>query len=229
VACGKIDAIRISPRTMKSSTRVAGLLAGCVLALSSSVVSAAPLALTYSGTFNTLTESVFGTSQNYEFSTTFFIESTASPVDTLVSGSTTFYGYAADAISGLAATFGDHTFTDLLTSVIAPGHSAAIYFDAPLASGSVSNFFVRAVDGAGSLSLGSLNCDEGVCEYTAYGLAQQASGGVSAAYDTALTATPTSPPVSAPVPEPETLALMFAGLGLVGLFASRRAGKAAAA
>ncbi|MET0349371.1 MAG: PEPxxWA-CTERM sorting domain-containing protein, partial [Rhizobacter sp.] len=202
------------------STRVAGLVAGCVLALSSMGASAAPLALSYSGTFNNLTGPVFGTTTNYEFSTSFFIESTASPVDTLVSGATTFYGYGADAISGFAATFGDHTFTELLTSVIAPGHAAAIYFDAPLTSGNVSNFFVRALDGAGSLSLGSLNCDEGTCEYTAYGLAQQAAGGVSAAYDTALTVTV---PVSPPVPEPETWALMFAGLGLVGAAARRRA------
>lgn len=204
-------------------------MAGCVLALSSMSASAAPLALTFSGTFNTVANPVFGTGLNYEFSTSFFIESTANPVDTLVSGSTTFYGYAADAISGFAATFGNHTFTELLTSTIAEGHAAAIYFDAPLSSGNVSNFFVRAADGAGSLSLGSLDCSEGPCEYTAYGYAVQATGGVSAAYDSAFTATPTSPPVSAPVPEPETLALMFAGLGLVGVFASRRAGKAAAA
>ncbi|ATU65184.1 PEP-CTERM sorting domain-containing protein [Piscinibacter gummiphilus] len=214
---------------MKSSTRVAGLVAGCALALSSVGASAAPLALTFSGTFNTVENPVFGTGLNYEFSTSFFIESTANPVDTLVSGGTTFYGYAADAISGFAATFGNHTFTELLISTIADGHAAAIYFDSPLSSGNVSNFFVRAADGAGSISLGSLDCSEGPCEYTAYGYVVQATGGVSAAYDTALSGTPGSPPVSAPVPEPETLALMLAGLGLVGVFANRRAGKSAAA
>jgi hypothetical protein len=181
--------------------------------------SAAPLALSYSGTFNTYTGAVFGTTLDYEFSTTFFIESTALPVDTLVSGGNTFYGYGADAISGFAATFGDHTFTELLTSVIAPGHAAAIYFDAPLSSGNVSNFFVRAADNAGSLSLGSLNCDGDTCDYTSYGTALQTAGGYSAAYDSAFNVTV---PVSPPVPEPETWALMFAGLGLVGAVARRR-------
>jgi|GEM_PF-2812630 len=207
---------------MKSSTRVAGLLAGCVLALSSAAASAAPLALTFSGTFNTVERPVFGTTLNYDFTTTFFIESTANPVDTLVSGSSTFYGYSADAISGFAATFGDHTFTELLTSTIAAGHSAAIYFDSPLSSGNITNFFVRATDSAGSISLGSLDCSEGPCDYTRYGYVVQASGGVSAAYDSALTVTV---PVSPPVPEPETWALMFAGLGLVGAVARRRTGR----
>lgn len=203
---------------MKSITRFASLVAAGLLGLAAAGAQAAPLALTYTASFENLTNPVYGET-SYTFSTTFYIDSTAEPVDVVLAGGqygSNFYGYSLDAITGFAATYGNHTFTDLVTSTLGSGGAAAIYTDAPLSSGQAVNFFLKAQDATGSLALGSLDCSS-LCTFGQFAVAREFANGVATA-----TVTGSSVDVATPVPEAGTWLMMLAGLGLVGGVARRR-------
>ena len=207
---------------MTSITLRRTALIAATLATAGTVAQAAPVTVGFSATFQDQGGAVFGQPLPYAFSTSFTVDSSADPVHVVLGDAAAgadFYGYGREAVSGFAAVFGSHTFRDLVPLQLGTVADAVIYFDAPLASGRASSFFLRAADAAGTLSLGSYDCTAGPCTFGAFAMVDQVGGNFSNAQWGAA-----SGGAAAPVPEPAPWALLLAGRGAGGAAPRRRRG-----
>jgi hypothetical protein len=189
-------------------------LIACLGALVASPAHAAPVTLSFSGTYDIQGTTIFGLSGPavpYYFEITYdpALDTNASFIATgdPIGGATTthdWYGYSASGIVATSLTFGTQTWTaaDLIPQS-AGGFAADLWFDTDISLSAPTRSWLFFQDSDGSLTLGV-----GAADASNVFLRQVST--ISAANGAAQAPMVIGP--ATPVPEPSTLALLAVGL-----------------
>lgn len=148
-------------------------------------VNAANISVTLNGTVDVLSGAVFGqTGTDLPVTTTFGVDSnTAVAIFTIADGAAEdLYGYQATGLSGVNVTFGTKMWSlpDLDLLVPEVGFSAAVWFNANLATATPTRVWFQLSDSEGSIQFGSLTTSPAIALQPDISIVDATGGGFGA-------------------------------------------------